>query len=184
MWPKRRLALGILSLVVLAISFALILVLRGLSLSGQTQTGLMDELFINKIAPNIDLNSGITIERLKSGVALGDSPPLSNDVAFLVLNHADESIVFPDQGFGLQLFGFDTSSSSWQKIEMRTHPEVRQKVLPPRLGNYDFSVDNSWLVFADELQRTKYSSVRLYILGMGSRTGKQYGAYLDAAINP
>ncbi len=149
-----------------------------------TDDSRLEQQFVDSIAVNVDLNSGITLVRPSTGISIGNSSGVSNDVTFMLQNHTDEPIVFPDQAFGLMVFWADTEAGKWQNVELRTQPDPSQKTLPPRLERYDAAANNMWSVFPNEFMTLDHLQVRLYVQGVGTVTGKKYGAYLDAVLKP
>jgi len=143
---------------------------------------LKNQLFISVIALETDLNSGLTLQELTTGLTVGDAGQSPKGIGFIVLNHTEEPIVFSDIGFGLKVFQFDLSSKTWNQASLMRQPDPHQRVLPPHLEAYDFTVDNLWSIFGDELEKIGYPQLRLYVSGIGSRTGKDYGAYIDVMI--
>lgn len=137
-----------------------------------------NEIFISSIVRDADLNSGITLDATKSVI-----PEQINNIAFAVLNHSDESVNFPNQGFGLTVFRYNETAMKWENLQLKYKPYHEPKTLPPKLEKWDFSINNTWSVLEDETSAWGYKQIRLYVSGVGQSSGKTYGAYLDVIIH-
>lgn len=137
-----------------------------------------NEIFVSSIAGNIDLNSGITMER---------SMPMNSEqinmVNFAVFNHTDEPIMFTNQGFGLTVFGYDDTNGNWESLQLQHVPYPEPKTLPPKLETWDFDINNSWDLLENDTAAWEYKQIRLYLTGTGKITNKMYGAYLDVTTS-
>ena len=128
-----------------------------------------------KVVESTDLNSGITIQLSLSG------PEFKTDknIAFIVLNHTNETITFPDQGFGFELYWFNQTDLQWEKQKRIYTSDPVIKQLPAKVEKMDFQSDNIWPILADELDTIPHNQLRLFVSGKGMQSGKIYGAYLD-----
>jgi hypothetical protein len=149
-----------------------------LSIATSVSSKEADKVFVSTVVNSIDLNSGITMETTE---------PLyrfqSNNITFAVFNHTDETIIFPNQGFGLIVFRYDTIAHTWEKLQLNYIPYPEHKILPPKLEKWDFDIGNTWDILENDSTALGYSQVRLYISGQGKNTNKIYGAYLDVTIS-
>lgn len=136
-----------------------------------------NRIFFSLVAGNADLNSGITLERATSVV-----PEQSNNVNFAVFNHTDEPIIFPDQGFGITLFGYDDLEKCWERLQLDYVPHPEPKTLPPKLESWDLEINNGWDILESEVLSLRVEQFRIYVSGSGVKTGRTYGAYLDVSI--
>jgi hypothetical protein len=136
-----------------------------------------NEIFSSSVAENVDLNSGITIERLTSAI-----PEQINNVGFSVFNHTDEPIRFSNQGFGLTIFRYDEITNEWQNLPLRYAPNAEPTMLSPRIETWS-DVDQTWAILEDETIVWGYDRIRIYVSGTGQLTNQAYGAYLDVTIN-
>ena len=65
--------------------------------------------------PN-DLNTGITVERLKMIALNGIPTPSPNYISLLVFNHTDEPIGFENIGFNIKIFQYNSETNIWEKV--------------------------------------------------------------------
>lgn len=137
-----------------------------------------DELFASSVGDNVELNSGITMQR-----AMPLYSEQFNNITFAVFNHTDERIIFPNQGFGLTIFGYDAVSRNWKRLKLQHVPLSEPKILPPKLETWDLETNNSWDVLENDTTKLGYEHVRLYVSGTGMITGRRYGGYLDVTIS-
>lgn len=137
-----------------------------------------DEIFVSSVAPNQDLNTGITIE-----FATFLLPEQRDYLAFTLLNHTDESIKFSDQGFSLTIFGYDDINQRWESLKLQHIPYAEPKILPPKLEQWDPEINNSWDILENDVAALDREFVRLYISGVGESTNKTYGAYADVPVS-
>jgi hypothetical protein len=140
-------------------------------------SGEANEIFVSSVAGDVDLNSGITMERPASAI-----PEQINNVGFAVFNHTDEPILFPDQGFGLTVFRYDEIARKWENLPLRYVPHVEPTILSARIETWS-DVDKTWAILEDETTAWGYKHVRIYVSGTGQMTNKTYGAYLDVTIS-
>lgn len=140
-----------------------------------------EQSFRETIAQGADLNSGLTIVRLRLGSAVGEPTPPPTNVGLMVLNHTNESVVFINQGFGMKVLSFDLPSAKWQEVNLPTRPLEIQTTLPPKLLDYDLTINNTW---HEDLRGLDYPTARIYVVGQGATTGNIYGAYLDVTLSP
>ena len=143
---------------------------------------IANQIFIDKISPVDELNSGITIERLNAVQINGLPTPSPNYISVLVLNHTDESVIFNDIGFDIQVFEYSPELATWKRLTLRYWPEKSQKALPPKLEKFDFNILNSWELLDGDIVNATSNSLRIYVFGQGEITSKIYGAYLDLAL--
>jgi hypothetical protein len=132
-----------------------------------------DQVFASVVAKEVDLNSGITIER-----ATSVNPNQNSDVTFTVFNHTDEDIVFSNQGFGIVIYAYEEPTRRWIPLSL-THPPYSQaQTVPARLEKWGAGI-KIWVVLESEIANRGYKQLRLYVSGNGVVTHKIYGAYLD-----
>jgi hypothetical protein len=136
-----------------------------------------NEIFVSSVAGEVDLNSGITMERPASAI-----PEQINNVGFAVFNHTDEPILFSNQGFDLTVFRYDEITKKWENLPLRYVPHSEPTILPPRIETWS-DVDKTWAILEDETTAWGYKQIRIYISGKGQMTNKTYGAYLDVTIH-
>jgi hypothetical protein len=129
------------------------------------------------ITDDVDLNSGITLVRASPAL-----PEQINNVSFVVFNHTNESINFPNQGYGITVFGYNEVSNQWQKLPLAAVPFPDPKTLPPKLEVWDFQINNSWDILQSDATALGYPEFRVYVSGTGAITRRVYGAYLDVRI--
>lgn len=134
--------------------------------------------FVSRVAGNMDLNSGITMQR-----ATPVFPEQINNVAFAVFNHTDEPILFLNQGFNLMVFRYDNDAKVWMKLQLAHVPYLESRILPPKLETWDYDINNTWDILANDTESLGYEQIRLYVTGDGEITKKPYGAYLDVKIS-
>ena len=143
---------------------------------------MANQIFIDNVSPVDELNTGITIERINAVQINGLPTPSPNYISVLVLNHTDESVIFSDIGFDIQVFEYSPDLSTWKRLTLRYWPEKSQKVLPPKLEKFDFNVLNSWELLDGDIMNSTSNSLRIYVFGKGAVTGKTYGAFLDLTL--
>lgn len=136
-----------------------------------------NEIFISTISKNKNLNSGITIER---SIPISSNNININSVTFAVFNHTDEAVTFPNQGFGLLIFGYDEDNENWEKLDLHHYPSNSPKILEPKFEKWDDH--NMWDVLANDLETLPYKRLRFFICGIGNVTITEYCAYLDVSI--
>ena len=136
-----------------------------------------DEAFVSALVSNIDLNSGITMDK-----ATTLFPEQANNVTFAVFNHTDEPIIFPDQGFGLIVFRYDDINNFWEELKLQYVPYREVKILPPNLEKWDVKNGNTWDILESETIAFGVEQLRIYVSGKGQKTNKIYSAYLDVPI--
>jgi hypothetical protein len=138
-----------------------------------------NDIFVSSIAENTDLNSGLTIER-----AMSLYSDQENNVSFAVFNHTNESITFPNQGFGITIFWYNDTKNLWEELSLNHLPYSTAKTLPPKLERWDFEENlNSRDVLENDVEALPYDLVRLYVSGVGDLTDKKYGAHIDITIS-
>jgi hypothetical protein len=127
-------------------------------------------------------NDGLTVERLKVIALEGVPPPSVNQVSLLILNHTEEPIEFENQGFGVQVFEYDASTSQWNEVILPYKPERKKKIIPAKLEDFDFEILNNWELTENDFIGSKTGKVRILISGRGLDTGKKYYAFTDIAL--
>jgi hypothetical protein len=137
-----------------------------------------NEIFVSTVAVDVDLNSGITMERPASAI-----PEQINNVGFAVFNHTDEPILFSNQGYDLTIFRYDEIAKKWENLPLRYVPHSEPTILPPRLETEYSDVNNSWAILEDETTAWGYKQIRIYVSGNGTMTNQTYGGYLDVTIS-
>jgi hypothetical protein len=142
----------------------------------------VDDKFIKRYAMDVDLNTGISVVRSPSLIAV-DATPSPYFIDFVVFNHTKEPIVFPNQGFGLRTFVYDESTQAWSEIHLQK-PAPTEVILPAGLERYDYHINNSWALDDLDFADFEHDAVRIYIIGVGKETGKSYAAYYDARLQP
>ena len=135
-------------------------------------------IFDNIVAKDIDLNSGITMER-----ALPLYDEQINNVTFAVFNHTNESILFPNQGFGLAVFRYDEITKIWENLQLPHVPFPEPTTLRPMVESWSSENNKSWSILEDDTTALGYKQLRLYVLGRGEITNTAYGAYLDVIVS-
>src|SRR5688500_12259168 len=129
-----------------------------------------------------EINTGLTIERLRIVAIEAIPTPSGNHVSLLILNHTQEPIAFNNIGFGVQVFEYDSSLLEWRKVALPYTPEKREKVIPPQLEKFDFEVLNSWEFTNEEFIDVRTGILRILIGGMGVNSGKNYYAFIDLTL--
>jgi hypothetical protein len=142
-----------------------------------------NESFIQAYAKEADLNEGLTIARNPFLVAADGTTPPPNYFSMTVLNHSDEPIHFPDQGFGLRTFVYDPEKGAWSEIVIQ-RPAKNDVTLPAKLERYDATINNKWTIPNQNFEVVDQREVRIYILGTGEETGRIYGAFYDLSLKP
>jgi hypothetical protein len=138
-----------------------------------------DQSFVSSVVDNSNLNSGIAVLEIK---------PLESDqtnyITFAVLNHTEEPIVFPDQGFGFSLYWYKDIAKNRKEVSLSQFPNRTPKILPPQVEDLDHDIQNTWLIFENDIEDLPYQRVRLYVSGIGQTSNSVYGSYIDLYINP
>jgi hypothetical protein len=138
-----------------------------------------DQSFISSVVASSNLNSGITIYRIK---------PLEssqiNFITFVVFNHTDEPIVFSNQGFGYSLYWYSDVDKTWEELSLPHFPDRTPKILPPNLEDLDRDIRNTWTILENDIKILPYKQVRLYVSGIGQTSNSVYGSYIDPYMNP
>jgi hypothetical protein len=138
-----------------------------------------DQSFVSSIVDHSNLNSGIAVFEIK---------PLESDqtnyISFVVFNYTEENIVFPDQGFGFSLYWYSDVDKTWEEVSLSQFPDRTPKTLPPQLEDLDHNIQNTRLIFENDIETLPYKRVRLYISGIGQVSNSIYGSYVDLLINP
>jgi hypothetical protein len=134
------------------------------------------------LTSSTELNKGLTIERIRLASLDGVPTPPPNYVSFLVLNHTEEAIIFDDIGFGVQIFQYEPASNKWTKVVLPYTPEKKQKILPPKTESFDYNVLNTWEFNDKDFRNIEANIIRIFITGVGASSNKNYGAYLDMAL--
>lgn len=137
-----------------------------------------NNLFSSMHEIGTDLNSGITINRIPSA-----NIEQARNITYVVFNHTDESIIFPDQGFGLSIYQFNVTDMAWEKLPLPHFPEQVRKTLPPKLDGLDLNIRNVWTVLENDVDSLPSQDIRLYVSGSGQKTNTIYGAFMDVKIN-
>jgi hypothetical protein len=140
--------------------------------------------FINRVlsGQTEKTNNGLTVERLKVIALEGVPPPSVNHVSLLILNHTEEPIEFENQGFGVQVFEYDASTSQWNEVILPYKPERKKKIVPAKLEDFDFEILNNWELTGEDFTNSKTGKVRILISGRGLDTGKKYYAFTDITL--
>ncbi len=140
-------------------------------------------LFMENVAPNAEVNSGITMERASLMIPSGDVPPPSpNYVFFSVYNHTEEAITFVNSGFGVRVYAFDRDFLNWIEVKLPNSPQKIPKTIPPKLEKDDPNILNNWSIPNWDLEPIQHTELRIYIEGVGESTQKVYGAYIDISL--
>lgn len=143
-----------------------------------------DAQFRAQVAPMEDMNSGLTLQRSPIGIFQGAPTPSPNYIDLVIFNHTDEPVQFSDIGFHIQAFSYKPSTQRWIPISFTVFPAPTPQVLPARLETLDFNVLNSVVVMPKDLPPTAPRAMRLLVSGLGTKTGKTYGAFLDVMLVP
>jgi hypothetical protein len=138
--------------------------------------------FISQIASDVELNSGITIERLLLLSPSNGPTPSPNYISISVFNHSDEQVRFQDLGFGIRVFTLLPDDSSWLELKLPYRPAKGEKLLPPSLDKIDPEILNTWDIPNWDLDGFAYVEIRIYVEGIGLTTHKKYGAFLDIGL--
>jgi hypothetical protein len=136
--------------------------------------------FLNTIGKVQDLNQGITIFTQASWEYDTESePPYYYNIA--ILNHTDEPIDFPNEGFGIEVYSYDSNNNSWYPVEIGVQP----RCIPIQLGKGIgvLQENNRWILNEKFLDVDRDFPVRIYVSGKGSLSNKKYGAYLDIELS-
>ncbi len=121
---------------------------------------------------NASLNKEITVKRTQS-----NTPEL---IGFIVSNHSEETITFPDQGFGVRIYYYNEGSQQWNQKLLSPYPAPRPKTLPSGLDVPAFS--NMWSILETDIIALHPQEYRLYVEGNGDFTNEKYGAFFDFII--
>ena len=121
---------------------------------------------------NARLNKEIILQRSST-----NTPGL---IGFSVLNYATESVIFSDQGFGVAIYYYDESNLRWVKKELSPYPEPRPKTLFAKTT--DYSHENISSILESDIVDVVPGEYRLYVEGVGSVSGKKYGAFFDFVV--
>ena len=121
---------------------------------------------------NARLNKEIILER--------SSTNTKGLIGFFVLNYATEHVNFSDQGFGVTIYYYDESTLHWEKKALSPYPELRPKTLFAKTT--DLSHVNTWSILESEIVDVVPGEYRLYVEGVGSVSGKKYGAFFDFVV--
>ena len=155
----------------------------GLRAGGQAESE-MDVAFKATIAPEVEINLGITLAQTGSALWVSggvESPPGPNVVVF---NHTNEAVIFADQGFAVRMFEASFSDKRWNEVDLGLMYEATPKILPPRLETVGPETANVLWVSWRGLQLKSGARYRIYVEGEGSSTGTSYGAYIDTRFAP
>jgi hypothetical protein len=96
-----------------------------------------------------------------------------------VLNYGKESIVFINEGFGIQFFSF--YEEKWNIIETDNRPVKRNFILDPETTEFDY--DNVWILNVNSLiKKTDNVPIRILVTGVGEDSEDLYGAYVDLLL--
>ena len=101
-------------------------------------------------------------------------------IGFSVLNYATESVTFSDQGFGVTIYYYDESTLRWEKKELYPYPAPRPITLSAKAT--DYSHVNNWSILESDIVDVVPGEYRLYVEGVGSVSGKKYGAFFDFVV--
>jgi hypothetical protein len=134
-----------------------------------------NEIFISFVSTD-NINTGISIEKAES---VGSN---KNDVGFSVFNHTNESVVFPNQGFGIQLFGYEENGKMWVELFLPHSPSSAPKTLPAKIEEWSLALQYTWSIPGMQLESFEYQKIRIFISGKGNNTNTKYGAFLDILV--
>jgi len=143
-----------------------------------------DKIFEDRYTKYADINSGITIRIFSSY----DSPTTNSGIfaEYVVYNHTKESIVFPNTGFGLQIFTPKTEDNSWKEVKQLIPFTVNPTTIMSdgkvfdSFGNVQI---NHVLLQYRYLEQDLPANFRFYVTGVGQKTGVRYVAYVDLSLN-
>ena len=121
---------------------------------------------------NARLNKEIILER--------SSTNTKGLIGFSVLNYATEHVTFSDQGFGVTIYYYDESTLRWEKKELYPYPAPSPKTLFAKTT--DYSHVNNWSILESDIVDVVPGEYRLYVEGVGSVSGKKYGAFFDFVV--
>lgn len=139
-----------------------------------------DTLFYALIGQEVNMNNGVTMGVVTSMQPMSEPPQPLNHFTYVVFNNTSEAIRFPDQGFGLEIYTIE--NSAWKLLQLRYVPIASEKELPPKLKKLDFDAENFLSLSEENLNSLPSHNIRLYIHGVGEKTNKRYGAYLDISL--
>jgi len=141
----------------------------------------MDMGFATLVAPAKQLNVAIEVVRLPEPIVINSSGASTGgrDIHFMVLNHANEPVVFPDRSFGMRLYVPDPLHYSWNEVLLGVGPPEQPWALPAKLESWDPVMDNTWSILAEHLPMSQSRTYRLYVSGIGSQSKEEYGAFVD-----
>jgi hypothetical protein len=106
----------------------------------------------------------------------------SNDIpwTFLILNHSEETIIFPNNIFGLVGFHPKIDNKEWVPIELPIiTSSPKDFSLPPNLKEYNPSVGHQLPILEKPFAKLGYERLRFFISGVGLQSGMRYGATFD-----
>ena len=142
---------------------------------------LISLLFLTSCANNVQKEeafSALVNARLNKEIILERASTNTKGlIGFSVLNYATEHVTFSDQGFGVTIYYYDESTLHWEKKALSPYPELRPKTLFAKTT--DLSHVNTWSILESDIVDVVPGEYCLYVEGVGSVSGKKYGAFFD-----
>jgi len=139
----------------------------------------MEDNFNENFLLNTEVNTGITIYL----VSFYDNPAdtqIGEFIAYSILNHTNEYVVFPNRAFGLRVFTPNENLHKWVEIS----PEIVfgdiTTGLPPHTEASGTQTENLFFLLYSDYKPNLPEKLRFCVFGVGQVTQKKYTACLDA----
>lgn len=129
------------------------------------------------------LNEGISIQGPKQFSLSKDGANNLKGLTFYVNNNTNESVSFPNQGFGMKILFFDLQNQQWKEKIIQKPAEIPQ-IIPSQFESKNIYYKYSWSIPYWDVHKLNQGRYRIYISGIGQKSNKKYAAYFDVNIIP
>jgi len=142
-----------------------------------------EENFTNQFGVGKYLNEGIFIQGPKQFSLSKDGANDHKGLTYYVKNNTNESVYFPNQGFGMKILFFDMKNQQWKEIKIQEPAEIPQ-IIPSQFETINTYYKYSWSIPYWDVNKLNQGRYRIYISGIGQNSNKNYAAYFDVNIMP
>ncbi len=142
----------------------------------------MDALFFKKVQyKSEDINNGLKIINLERTFSHNQLN------LYIVKNNTKEKIIFPDVGFGMEIYFWDNQFHKWVNGNLTIKFKTEEIIFLPSISqNITFPGDLENLLSLSSFQIEdieNFQYMRIMIFGVGEETGKIFSAFYEEKVS-